>query len=183
MTYSSKWKPKPHDMKVKPLTKEKIHRLAKKTRSDLGVNIPINLEKLLVDLAEEEILDYEVVPDADMQDCYGFTSGNFIVFRESVFLAIADQSHSEHNTHRFTVAHEIGHAMLHQHVHVEGFARRIEPKAAYESAEWQADTFAGYLLVPNRVIERSQFNVPDISTLCRVSQQCAEITVRKYQNF
>ena len=183
MTYSRKWEPKSHDMKVKPLSKEKIWRLAKKTRSDLGVNVPIDLEKLLNDLAEEEILDYEIVPDSEMPDCYGVTIGKFITFRESVFLAIADESHSDHNIHRFTVAHEIGHAMLHKNIRTEGFARRIKPKAAYESAEWQADTFAGYLLVPNRAIERSRFNASDISALCRVSQQCAEITVRKYESF
>ena len=51
---------------------------------------------------------------------------------------------------RFTVAHELGHLFLHSHL---GLARSKRPAAnqlvkAYQSSEWQADTFGGALLMP-----------------------------------
>jgi len=48
---------------------------------------------------------------------------------------------------RMTVAHEIGHLLLHQSV---PYAKKydLNPIKTYESSEWQADVFAGELLAP-----------------------------------
>lgn len=52
---------------------------------------------------------------------------------------------------RMTIAHEIGHLLLHQAV---SFAKQYEndPIKTYENSEWQADVFAGELLAPIRLI-------------------------------
>jgi len=57
---------------------------------------------------------------------------------------------------RFYVAHEIGHILLHNH-HAKAFsndtAKYIRFAINETSAEWQANTFAGYFLLPDHIVE------------------------------
>lgn len=63
---------------------------------------------------------------------------------------------------RFTVAHEVGHWELHRHLYLsgEGQAAMFEGKDElivcrsddHQPIEWQADTFAGYLLMPKSMV-------------------------------
>ena len=55
---------------------------------------------------------------------------------------------------RFTLAHELGHLLLHQQ---RGLARRLRPVREvkiYENPEWQANSFAGALLIPLTAVQR-----------------------------
>jgi len=66
--------------------------------------------------------------------------------------------------YRFTVAHEVGHWELHRHLFMENqdqtslFGKREEPSVVCrtcsrkEPIEWQADTFAGFLLMPKDMV-------------------------------
>lgn len=56
---------------------------------------------------------------------------------------------------RFIVAHELGHLVLHDH-HAKAFsndpAQRIKFAEREYSAEWQANTFAYYFLIPDHLV-------------------------------
>ena len=85
-----------------------------------------------------------------------------IILRADTYDALCDVSDPKHCRARFTVAHEIGHLILH-----EGFAlaRGAVRHKHYEDSEWQADTFAAELLMPtflvNAEIERAALCLPN----------------------
>lgn len=62
--------------------------------------------------------------------------------------------------YRFTIAHELGHWELHRHLYEAAAPQRSRPvpsivcrtSARKDPMEWQADTFASYLLMPGRMI-------------------------------
>ncbi len=56
---------------------------------------------------------------------------------------------------RFIIAHEVGHLILHDH-HAKAFSNNPDDRIRFAekeySAEWQANTFASYFLVPDHVM-------------------------------
>jgi IrrE N-terminal-like domain len=83
---------------------------------------------------------------------------------------------------RFVVAHEVGHIVLHDH-NAQSFSSepslRIKFAEREYSAEWQADTFAEYLLVPDEAVKR----FPDerlLSTICGVPLSLARKRLNTY---
>lgn len=67
-----------------------------------------------------------------------------IIIRESVYEAAANCNHR----HRFTIAHELGHAILHKNSELSLARMNSNDIKAYENPEWQANEFAGNLLLP-----------------------------------
>lgn len=60
-----------------------------------------------------------------------------------------------HNTHRFTVAHELGHALLHSQSHQMHRDRAIDGSSPRrESTEVEADKFATYFLMPEKLVRK-----------------------------
>lgn len=82
---------------------------------------------------------------------------------------------------RFVVAHEIGHIVLHDH-NAQGFSEdpngRIKFATEEESAEWQADVFAHYFLVPN-VLAISIYDRKHLAEACSVTRRVAENRMRR----
>lgn len=86
----------------------------------------------------------------------GFLSAD----RTTIFIDEYLYSHVE-NRYLFTVAHELGHLVLHGH-HYRRFESDTEwigfhcslPKKEVASAEFQANTFAGLVLVPESHLQR-----------------------------
>lgn len=73
---------------------------------------------------------------------------------------------------RFVIAHEVGHIVLHRH-DAQHFSKNtsVQIKFANQeySAEWQANTFASYFLVPTRIM--SAFDtVQDMTKACLVNE-------------
>jgi len=74
---------------------------------------------------------------------------------------------SKEGRYRFTVAHEIGHWQFHRHLFVRNpaqgslFGGDNQPsivcraKSRKEPAEWQADRFSGFLLMPKEMVLRT----------------------------
>lgn len=94
---------------------------------------------------------------------------------------------------RFTVAHEIGHVILHAHEIREtmvnrgkdGLARRSDIKP-YEDPEWQANAFAGSLLMPESAVREivsrnTRKAVSAVANILRVSRAAADIRLRNLQ--
>ena len=79
---------------------------------------------------------------------------------------------------RFTLAHEVGHYILHNTKSVQlarlGEERKIE---AYRDPEWQANTFAAELLMPITLIDTDDINV--IAEEFGVSKSAANVRIKK----
>lgn len=76
---------------------------------------------------------------------------------------------------RFIIAHEIGHLLLHNHF-AKAFSNSAEDRIKFAekeySAEWQANTFASYFLLPTHIVTAFD-NVEDLSRSCGVTRQDA----------
>jgi hypothetical protein len=77
---------------------------------------------------------------------------------------------------KFIIAHEIGHLVLHDH-HAKSFSddpgQHIKFAQKEERAEWQANTFASYFLVPTLVLEAFS-SAEDLARSCEVPSLLAE---------
>jgi Zn-dependent peptidase ImmA (M78 family) len=113
----------------------------------------------------------------EMGNRHGITcrDENYIMIREDVY----DGACRGEGRDRFTCAHEVGHFLLHSNSSVK-LARlekglKIKP---YEDPEWQANAFAGELLVPNYLVKGMK--AIKISLDCGVSVEAARIQISKH---
>ena len=92
-----------------------------------------------------------------------------IILRADTYDALCDVSDPKHCRARFTVAHEIGHLILH-----EGFAlaRGAVRHKHYEDSEWQADTFSAELLMPSHMCK--ELSIQEIQAKFVVSYTAAK---------
>jgi IrrE N-terminal-like domain len=77
---------------------------------------------------------------------------------------------------RFTVAHEIGHALLHV-----GTLNRVLPRQSiptFRQPEWQANRFAAALLMPRHLVAQYE-SLPEISVTFGVSEHAASVRARE----
>lgn len=78
---------------------------------------------------------------------------------------------------RFTIAHEIGHFILHKPGMIElARTQTVQDIPIYKKPEWQANTFAGELLAPPQVIRG--LSLEEVSSSCGVSLQVSEIQLK-----
>lgn len=145
------------DYIVPPLGWDKIGRIADRLREDLArsdePNFPIMtvVEKVLDQ--QLELFRLEIGSRADMAWDEGRAdpSGEYIELREDVYL----EGWAGNGRARFTVAHELGHWMLHTGM---GQLKRMvqgQRVQAYRRAEPQANQFAAELLMPRRFFAAS----------------------------
>src|SRR5580704_16876666 len=129
--------------------KNDIEREARKLLEANGVTrAPVSVE----DIAET--LDIDVRYSAGADD----VSGALIRNRESVVIAVNSAQHE--NRQRFTIAHEIGHFLLHKGTRVhfdEDFRinyRNADSSDASQQDEIEANGFAAALLMPETFLRR-----------------------------
>lgn len=79
---------------------------------------------------------------------------------------------------RFTACHELGHYFLHRNVVLA--RTRDESEPIYRDSEWQADTFAGALLMSTRHLSEFE-NEIDASYQCGMTQAAARVMWSKYK--
>lgn len=78
---------------------------------------------------------------------------------------------------RFTACHELAHYIVHRQVQ---FARaREDDHPIYRDSEWQADVFAGALLMPARIASTFS-SAYDAAVACGMTQNAAEVMLAKY---
>lgn len=125
----------------------------------------------------EEIVEFnlglDIIPLPDLHktfDIDGFLSSDrtSISIDESVY-------QSRPGRYRFTLAHEVGHFILHKDLYgensfksIEGWKKFIEqfPEKEYSWFEWQAYEFAGLILVPTRHLDkRLKYHIRQINAL------------------
>lgn len=74
---------------------------------------------------------------------------------------------------RFTLAHELGHLLLHSGVSLARIDP-VEPPPVYRNSEWQADKFASYLLMPPSLIAMCT-SIHDVVGSFGVSYEAANV--------
>lgn len=133
---------------VMPRSRRQIEALANAVRAELGVGAdarvamqPI-LEFALDDLVEGAY--FEVDCDQAMKGAEGRTDGEMpvITLSASTYMALGRGDPRA----RMTVAHELGHLLLHSGQRVFHFGVKLDDRRF--DPEWQADEFAAALLMP-----------------------------------
>ena len=76
------------------------------------------------------------------------------------------------NRQRYTITHELAHYCLHRHL-VREFKDHVFFRKASDEIEWQANKFAGQILMPEdevrRLLREGVTSVDDLATRCNVS--------------
>ena len=137
---------------VPPRSRDSLVKSANELRKSLRIataKFPI-LEVVEVLLPQyDPEFSFEVRAIEEMGDYHGLTrpESKELILREDVY----EGARKGAGRDRFTVAHELGHYLLHNS---PGLARTIQPRAtipAYKCSEWQANAFAGALLIPENI--------------------------------
>ncbi len=161
---------------VKPLSRGKIRLMAGKIRSLIDLNTEPYFP--IVDFTEfflptlYDDFQFEVISQKEMGEQHGetFPNRHLIRIREDVY----DGACEGMGRDRFTIAHEVGHLLLHTDVVLSRIKlNRIITHEIYEDSEWQADTFAGELLIPVHLVKGK--NVREIVKECKVSSRAANV--------
>ena len=118
--------------------------------------LPIQIEEII-----EFQLNIDIIPIQGLKDCFKKLGLDIDAFISSNFETITvDQSMQERiaTRYRFSLAHEIGHMLLHEYLYFQFRFNNINewckiireiPLEDRGRVEWQADEFAGRLLVPS----------------------------------
>lgn len=122
-------------------------------------------------------LSLEVVEDDELPNAEAMTyPDGTIKVRESVYeSAIKNDGRS-----RFTLCHELFHALV--HCRQFSFCRKINNETKrYENSEWQADMFAGNLLFPDALVKEYEYlSEEEISLKLGISKTAIRIRRTNY---
>lgn len=171
-----------YKLKAEPLSNDDITFITQYLRKQLRCdsNSPLNilaiLEYAMPELSEN--FNYSIKQQKDMRiNAHAYTDPqtNEIVIREDIY----ERARLGEGRDRFTIAHEIGHYILHSN-EVVALTRvypdeKIKP---YEDVEWQADAFAGELLCPSSALTPN-LTIDEIADKYGVSRQAASAQKRK----
>lgn len=164
-----------HQFRAPPMSRDDIEDFTDRIRRVMGLagaKLPVAelLEIVLPRLLPDFVLD--IRERAEMGSKHGAVdpAGKLIILRDDVY----DGMINEQGRDRFTVVHEIGHALLHGRVTLA--RARTKPKP-YECPEWQANTFASALLMPRQHV-RVMSSVQELTTEFGVSKDAATVRLR-----
>ena len=160
-------------IKVSPKSLNDIRKIARNFRAILGCTSdePIDIVRVLEHGLGSIGLEYEIISEDKMGSKHGetFLGQDKIFIREDVY----DNACKGSGRDRLTIAHEIGHFLLHRASDISLARDMDEEIKPYENLEWQANAFAGELLAPYEFVKGK-----DISAVSRkygVSLQAASI--------
>jgi Zn-dependent peptidase ImmA (M78 family) len=168
---------------VPPLSTKVIRNFAEKVRTafvdDEQIEFPI---MNVIEFQLGKILDgfYLDIRDAESM---GDDEGRLVVHGKGVALGLREDVYAgawrRDGRDRFTACHELAHLLMHRAVTMPRTREDAEP--IFVDAEWQADTFAGTLLMSPRHLE--QFSDSDnAAERCGMSGAAAKVMWAKYQD-
>lgn len=158
--------------KAEPLSRKTIREITKCLRSLCGIDehqeFPV--VRFMEFLLEKHGYIYDICSEEELPRDYARTipAEKILQVRDDVY----KEAVNGNTRHIFTIAHEIGHAILHDFDTVS-FARADEKVRIYENPEWQANTFAGELIAPADTI--SELSIEEIAERYNCSMQVALI--------
>jgi len=162
--------------KAIPLSRLKIRQITNGLKEQFGIptDQPFPVVKFFEYILMGLGLELEIVPDKDMEGIYAeaYPERGLLRISESTY----DGAYDGVPRHKFTIAHEIGHLLLHTPDRVS-FTRTPNEMKSYENPEWQANTFAGELLVHTDSIKG--LSEEDIAKKFEVSHIVARIQKEK----
>lgn len=167
-------------LEVPPLQRVDLRRLATEIRISLRQEQPwfpvVEYAELVLPKA---IPDYSFIVGSlwEMGENHGLTipDENTVYIREDVY----DRAISGKGRDRLTIAHEIGHLLLHKNI---GLARKSSITGRipiYRDSEWQANAFAGELLIYHKQVGNYR-TINDIANAFGVSEKAAGTQVRAF---
>lgn len=167
---------------VPPRSRKNIGTLATLVRSSVGVTDPYfpvhEFTELQLPLLWE---DFHLVVQEQhvMGDAHGLTfpEASTIWLREDVYEGVE----AGRGRDRFTLAHELGHLLMHGDTGLARVPKRTRELKAYENSEWQANTFAAVLLVPDEVVIRLG-DACEIARVCGVSVEAAGVRLKQVKS-
>ena len=162
---------------AKPLSSRKIEQYAMNIRSlsnctDCYFDIISLIEKTIPKI--DETFNFEYVDSQELEPntyAYYDPAENTIRVAEDVYVRASNDVGRD----RFTLAHEVGHYMLHRNGIT--FSRATAKTPIYCDPEWQANTFASALLIPR--CSTGSMTIEQIQEECKVSHQAAEIAFQR----
>lgn len=125
---------------------DKATRTARKILREVGTGVPVDIERII----EQHGIDILVQP---MEDA---VSGMLVIKDGSASAGVNEKHHP--NRRRFTLAHELGHFLLHRRsarVFIDAspvFYRDERAAGGTDSREIEANRFAAELLMPEKVL-------------------------------
>ena len=168
------------DYIVPPRSTLNIEEVVLAWRDTLGV--PNEWAPEIVDILENRLPKFfssfalVVRPDNEMDDAEAYTefSPAQIVARLSVYQAAVRRE----GRARMTLAHELGHLVMHAGVQknprMVGGNKPAPTHKIYETAEWQARKFGSIFLMPTHIV-RQFASADELASYCLVSRQAALI--------
>ena len=161
--------------KAQPLSRKFIRNLAKQVRllCDIKDNQEFPVIKFMEFLLSKFDYTYHICQKEELQSEYAKTipAKKIMMIREDVY----ERAVSGVPRDIFTIAHEIGHAVLHD-IDTIALARNDEKIKAYENPEWQANTFAAELIAPSDIVKN--LSIDEIVNIYNCSYQVAEIQLQ-----
>jgi hypothetical protein len=131
----------------------------------------------------ERLPGFELVRQSDelLGHADAFTRHPRIFVRETVYQGVLNWDGRK----RFTLAHELGHLLMHPETPLPRIALGNRPAPVDEynrSAEWQANKFATYFLMPDHIVR--QFASPaELAEHCKVSSPTAGYRFKEVGHF
>jgi hypothetical protein len=169
---------------VSPTSRAKLMALAADIRTFLRIEKPYFPILQVVELALPRVEGLEdlcltIGEMGDMGDQHGLTfpERQEIRLRRDVY----DGAYQGRGRDRFTLAHELGHLLLHSRPGLPRTLRDASQVEVFRSSEWQANTFAGSLLMPYEFL-RSTPNLGAIAEACGVTIDAASTHTRLLRN-
>jgi IrrE N-terminal-like domain len=184
------------DYRVNPRSDAEVRDLARKARAEFGFANVSRLDPIAClkhDWIEtafgKKRLFFDARPDAELGEDDAFTSYGFLpdgrpFVRITVKNSVHQQARLGLGRARMTLAHELGHAIMHQGIRM---ARRSQGNlryasiATYESAEHHARVFAAALLIHPKIAEELDSD-EEISVEFGVSIEAASIYLQERRN-
>lgn len=166
-------------IKTNPLSVKEIERLANVFRLNYNINnddaFPIL--DVIDDMFENKILSLQVLDDDNpildemVPACY-VPKENFIYVKESVL----EEYETDNYRSAFTLCHELFHYVQAQVLKFD--FEEVETCKTYEDIDWQANEFAGQLLIPTSFIEEDSEKLIE---MFHVSLECVLTRKAKYK--
>ena len=163
---------------AEPMSREGIRQITTQIREKLNLSsifyFPIIhfIEKAMPFLYEGFAYDYVDVSEMPGRYAEALPQENLMRIREDVYYNALKNIGRD----RFTLAHEVGHFILHGEGRVS-LARTDSVIPPFRDPEWQANTFAGELLAPVALI--SGKGIEFVTNACKVSMQTAHIQTQQ----
>lgn len=174
-----------HDYQVRPRSRKVIREIAHKFRTVAGVGRPRFDILRFIDVVLPDIMDEDITLDINdddprLQGNHAYAEpDSFRIVASTAIVRGADQGGG---FERMTLAHELGHVILHRGIDPV-FARAAEPETlkAYESAEWQAKALAGELMLYPKFLEGHESSA-EMAELFGVTPLAAEVQRKVFKN-